>query len=145
MLADVRKILDKDFDEIKTSSLSLLLLKVYSKLYLAGAQPRTCESAMLNYYKRLKKDGLIMAQKNEEKTHKLKKNIKGLKYVGKPFCKHFDLENLTDKEAISLLKLGVMKENQFDILPIKEEKGSIPKAEVKAKQNEISENKTKIR
>lgn len=125
MLEEVRFILSKDFSEIYTSELSLQLLSVYSKLYLSGGQPKHCKISQMNYYNRLKSDGIEKAKKMEEilkKTNKAKK--KGFKYVGKPFCKHFNLEQLTDKEATDLLQAGWMNEGDFSKLPeiYKEEK-----------------------
>lgn len=81
-----------------------------------------------------------------KKTHTV--NVKGIMYIGKPYCKHFDLENLTDKEATDLLQSGWLKESQFNDLPglyneekeiekqiKKEEKEKAkPKAKPKAKE-----------
>ena len=146
MLDKVREIIATDFDVIKSTSKSVLLLKVYSQLYLKGAQPKSCEKAMFNYYCQIKKNGLKMAKKMEEKrTNKLRSNIKGLMYVGKPYCKHFNLEFLSDKEAIDLLKLGVVKERDFIDLPENFKKEPVKKRATKKKvTKKVTEEKIDI-
>lgn len=118
MIKEVNQILSMDIGEIVSSPMSLTLLKVYSILYLNGGQPHSCEKSQKEYYKRLQKDGLqkaIEMENLEKNIHKL--NKKGLMYVGKPFCKHFDLQKLTDQEAITLIEKGYLREDQFEVLP----------------------------
>lgn len=125
MINEVKEIISKDFEEIYTSSLSLRLLDIYSKLYLNGSQPKYCKASQLSYYNRLLVDGInkaIIMDDVLKKTHKTDKV--GLMYVGKPFCKHYDLANMTDKDATNLLQSGWLKEKDFSKLPdlYKEEK-----------------------
>jgi len=139
VINEVLEIINKEFEEVYSSSLSLKLLNIYSKIYLDGAQPNYCKAAQQSYYNLLQSEGLQKAKIMDEilkSTHKT--NVKGLMYIGKPFCRHFDLENLTDKQATDLLQSGWLKENQFDKLPelYKEEKkieDEIKKEEKKAK------------
>jgi hypothetical protein len=119
MLSDIEKLLSKDFEEITNSSLSLLLLDCYSKLYLNGGQPRYCRASQLLYYQEISKTGKIMAEKFDEinkRTFNLKLD-KGIMYVGKPFCRHFNRELMSDANAIALLKNGILKESDFTTLP----------------------------
>lgn len=137
MVGQVKNILSKDIEEIYSTSLSLDLLKIYSSLYLAGGQPRSCKASQIQYYNRLMKDGILKAKEMEEinkKTHKVIK--KGLKYIGGKFCKHFDLQMLTDKEANELLQSGWMKETEFEKLPdlYKEEKKVLKEIEKEEKK-----------
>jgi len=118
MVSEVEKILSMGIGEIISSPNSLLLLKVYSILYLNGGQPNTCEKSQKEYYRRLQQDGLqkaITMENLEKNIHKL--NRKGLMYIGKPYCKHFDLQKLTDKEAQTLLDNGYLKKEDFSVLP----------------------------
>lgn len=118
MIGLVKKILSKDIEEIISSSVSLDLLKCYSILYLNGGQPNSCELSQRKYYKQILFNGLQKAKLMEEikeKTHKIIR--KGLLYAGKPFCKHFNLQTLTDKQAADLLEAGYLKKEHFTILP----------------------------
>lgn len=119
MLEDVKTIISKDFETIVSGSLSLLLLNCYSKLYLNGGQPAYCRASQQKYYNEILKTGLKMAENYDsiKKRTLILKNKTGLMYVGKPFCRHFNLELLTDEEAISLLKAGWMNPSQFEKLP----------------------------
>lgn len=145
MFEKVTEIISKDFEEIYTSSLSLQLLDCYKKLYLNGKQPKSCKESQKIYFQRLLQDGIQKAKiMDEVRTFKLKKPT-GLKYVGGIFHKHFNLETLTDTEAVKLLESGWMHESEFDKLPTKyiEEK-EVEKqilAEEKAKTKEAKKKK----
>lgn len=117
MLASVKLLIDKDFEEIKSSSLSLTLCKVYSSLYMKGEQPRTCEKFLLKYYNQIKINGLEMAQNFEQKrTFKVNEGKKGLMYIAR-LAKHIYLEKLTDAEVLKYIKEGYISESYFIQLP----------------------------
>ncbi len=140
MVERVKLLISKDFAEIKSSRLSLELLKCYSALYLGGKQPRACEKSMLAYHNRLKADGLKKAQTMKEKTNICKK--KGIVYISNPMHKHVDYQHLSDNDAAKLLKLGVLKEKDFEQLP--ENYNVKPKKEEqKEKPSESKEEKPK--
>ena len=117
MLKKLKLILSKDFEEIVNSSISLTLLEIYSKYYLNGGQPRTCRQSQLSYYQTIIKDKEKLIETMTEKTNICK--LKGLKYVPKPLCKHYDLENLSDKDACILLEGKWLQESDFEQLPAK--------------------------
>ena len=76
-----------------------------------------------------------------EKTNKTK--LKGIRYIGKPLCKHFNLSDLSDYDAHKLLDRGYLKEKDFSKLPKsyieeKEVEKEIQKEE-KAKKTEKKE------
>lgn len=118
MIELIKTIIKTDIEEIIGSSMSLDLLNCYSKLFLNGAQPSTCSKCLRDYYRKIVIEGLekakIMAEKKDS-THKYAK--KGVKYIGIPFCRHFNLQEMTDEEANDLLKKGFLKEEDFKILP----------------------------
>jgi len=111
----LHNILSKDFEEIANSSLSLDLLKIYSVYYLNGVQPKTCRQSLSEYYQRILKDKDKIMEKMTEKTNKTK--LKGIRYIGKPLCKHYNLAELTDYDAHKLLDKGYLKEKDFSQLP----------------------------
>lgn len=116
MLADeVNELINSDVEEIIKSSASLDLLKIYSILYLNGAQPRTCASSIRNYYFELKKTGIMKAEKLEAiKNRTCKPKWNGLRLINGD---HFSNEWITDEEAIKLLQRGYLNESDFDVLP----------------------------
>ena len=58
MREQLNKIIESDFDTIqKDGELSLLLLKLYSQLFLGGSQPSTCGKCMRDYYSKLINQG----------------------------------------------------------------------------------------
>ena len=60
----------------------------------------------------------MKAQLQEEINNRTcKPAFKGLKYLPKPACKHVNDEYLTDKEAVKWLKIGLLKESDFEVLP----------------------------
>jgi len=135
MIKAVKLLISKDFAEIKSTPLSLELLKVYSILYLNGRQPSSCEASLYRYYQQLIRNGTEKAQNMQEKTNKC--NKKGLIYVGRPLFKDFDLQNLSDKDANSLIKLGILKKSDFKVMPAevkdKQPKEDAPKEQPKPK------------
>lgn len=132
MLEKLNLILSKDFEEIVNSSISLTLLEIYSKYYLSGGQPRTCRQSQLSYYQTIIKDKTKLIEAMTEKTNICK--LKGLKYIPKPLCKHYDLENLTDKEASMLLEKGWLKESDFEKLPVQYVEDKKVEAEIIAEE-----------
>lgn len=124
MIADLEEIISKDFEDIYTSSLSLKLLNIYSKLYLNGKQPRYCKASQLKYWQILCHEGLKKIKEMENNKPTFKINRIGLMYVGKPFCRHYNLQSMSDKDATDLLQKGFLQEKDFSKLPdlYKEEK-----------------------
>jgi hypothetical protein len=111
-------------EDIISSTHSLTLLKIYSKLYLNGTPPRTCEASLRKYYLELKKD-YIMNKEILQRTCVPK--FEGRRYIpgvfdndGKLKCGHVHISGstLTDKEAIEFLEAGVLTEKDFNKLPI---------------------------
>lgn len=117
MVIELCKILENDVGTVvKTPSLTLSLLKVYSKLYLSGAQCNTCESSLRKYYDQLKKDGMKKAidyEKIKERT--CKPSFNGL--VFSPKAGHINPELLDDETATFYLLNDILKESHFEILP----------------------------
>lgn len=98
--------------EILTDKELLLgAIRLYSNYFANGEQVRTCEKFVKTYIIELKR--LAMLQK--ERT--CKPIFKGTIYVTTGYFKHFSAETITDAEAIDLLKKGIMKEAQFEVLP----------------------------
>ncbi|HSH53217.1 MAG TPA: hypothetical protein VK982_15940 [Bacteroidales bacterium] len=115
MISKLNNILSTDFEEIANSSLSLDLLNIYSYCYLKGKQPNTCKASLLRYYQKIIKNKNKIIEKMEKQTNKCK--LIGIKYIGKPLCKHYNLQNLTDVDAHKLLDKGYLKEKDFSKLP----------------------------
>lgn len=120
MIEQVKYLLSKSVEEIISSTDSVKLLDCYSKLYLCGGQPRWCERSQREYYTELTKTGLKMAEKLEAaKTRTCIPAFEGLRFVMHPTNGHYHInsEFLTDEQAMELLKLDVLKEDQFKKLP----------------------------
>ena len=121
MRNDLNKIVNSKFSDIeKSGELTLLLLSLYSQLFLNGAQPSTCGKCMRDYHIKIINKGLQIIEFMENKTNILKD---GLHYV-RVESKHFSNDNLSDEKAIYLLEKGLIKESNFLTLPkgYKEEK-----------------------
>jgi len=113
MRENVKKILLHEIQEIiKSPELSMLLLSTYSKLYLNGGQPRSCERSQREYFNEIKKTGMEKAGK--KKTCVAKWN--GNKYVAS-MASHLNSGNITDDQAIKALVGGHLKESDFLELP----------------------------
>ena len=114
MKGQLEKILSVSYEQIeKSSKLTLLLLSIYSKLFLNGSQPSTCSKCMRDYYKKIVQEGLKKIEFMEKKTNVLKE---GLHFV-RPENKDFTNANLSDEKAIELLDKGLLKPSQFNTLP----------------------------
>jgi hypothetical protein len=123
MVGKLDKIMTMNVEEVIASPLSLDLLKLYSIIFLAGAQPRTCAASQREYYKKLK-ENYQMAKQKLTKTHML--NWAGRRYIPGVFDKagklvaghlHIHSEYLTDEKAVEYLKIGALKEKDFAVLP----------------------------
>ena len=124
----LQTLLSHSEDEVVNTHLIVELFRLYSIIYAREGQPSLCTKCAREYYRKLKKNGLAMAEIEKKNVCKLK----GIRYV-KMAARDFDLQNLTDADAIFLLKNGILQENDFKVLPY----------EVKEKNvsNEISENR----
>ena len=120
MVETVKYLLSKSVEDIIASTDSLKLIGCYSKLYLNGAQCGFCANSQRNYYSEISKTGLKMAEKLEAvKTRTCKPAFIGLRLVIHPKNGHYHInpETLTDEQAMELLKLDILKEDQFEKLP----------------------------
>jgi hypothetical protein len=141
MREQLEKILSYSIGEIVSSPLVLELLSIYSTLYLKGDPPGYCESCIKNYYSELKKNGMEKLNKYEEaKKRTLIPKWSGLKYIHKG-GKHYDSLWITDKEAIELLKSGILRESHFEKLP----EGYLKKNTTDAKSEKTTETKKRTR
>jgi len=117
MIDEVKQLLNKEFEEIVSSSDSLKLLRVYSKLYLHGGQPKTCTDSQRSYFIQLQINGIMKAEEFEQ----LNKRTCKPKWVGLKFIpsqgRHFSNEFITDLQATTLLQKGILKESDFEKLP----------------------------
>ena len=117
MISEIQEILSKDVKEVISSPLSLKLLKIYSTLYLGGAQPRWCEKSQTSYYNQLAVNGLQKAKTMSEileRTCQIKEDscvfITDLQ-------QHITNGNITDWIACEGLTKGWFKESLFIKLP----------------------------
>lgn len=130
MVENVRKILDNDIQEIiKSPDLSMLLLVTYSKLYLNGSQPRSCERSQREYYNKLKQNGMEKAA--QKKTCVAK--YKGLRFFNK-LQAHVNMATISDQDALKGLIGGYMKEDDFITLPEDYKKKTEPKKKTTKKK-----------
>lgn len=114
MFKELNKIKSVSFEELqKSGELTLLLLSMYSKLFLAGSQPSICGKCMKRYYLQLINQGFKILQFMKEKTNELKP---GLHFV-RSEAMHFSNANLTDEKAIKLLEDKKLKPEAFIKLP----------------------------
>mgnify|MGYP001172527085 CR=1 FL=1 len=124
LIEKVQRILARSVEEVISSPLSLDLLECYSKLYINGAQPRSCAGSMRKYYAELTKTGVQKAMElNQTKERTCKPAWKGLKYIivkendyaAKGM--HVSSEHITDEQAKKYLRIGALVESDFEILP----------------------------
>jgi hypothetical protein len=138
-MSDLDILVSLDFDAIKSSGeYTMLLLRTYSKFFLNGGQPSTCTGCMRDYHNKIimKKDII-----KEVSKRTCIPAWDGLKYVpavmkGDKLLmvhKHINSEFLTDKEALELLSLGVLKKDDFKKMPEKQK--VVKKEEVKESSN----------
>lgn len=99
----------------KDGRLTLLLLKLFSTLYLHGGKPSGCGKCLEDYYNQLKRTGYkkIIEMKDTKKTCVLKP---GVHYVRK-MARHYMDNMVTDEVALKLLSLGFIDESFFTKLP----------------------------
>ena len=118
MLELVLGVLDKSVEEVLTdASLTLKLLKCYSKLYRNGALVKGCNDSLRKYYRQLQIDGEMKAKLLEDaKNRTCKPNWKGLMYVTK-IHSHINPDLLGDQMAEMYLMNGILQESNFEILP----------------------------
>jgi hypothetical protein len=146
MIKEYDKIMSMSVEEVISSSHSITLLRLYRLLYLNGSTPRWCAASQRKYYEQLKKDYM----KNKEKLEK--KHVlafSGRKYIPGVFKDgelvgghlHISSENLTDLEAIELLKMGALKEKDFKVLPNSKAKKEAVEYSKEEIENAITEGK----
>jgi hypothetical protein len=126
MVKDLDMIMKMSIEEIISSTHSLTLLKIYSKLYLNGGQPRTCAASMRKYYSEIKK--------NYEMAKEILNRTCVPKFTGRIYCPgvfkeidgkkvliaghvHISPDHLTDEMASKYLEQGVLKKKHFLVLP----------------------------
>lgn len=118
MIDIVENIIATELREVLNSSLSLQLLKCYSKLYLNGAMPRACSRSQTNYYNQLKIDGLKRAKEMEEILNRTCALNEGICIYVKSLGMHLSNVNITDAIALKGIKEGFIKLSQFKRLPV---------------------------
>lgn len=137
MVDDVRILINTRLEDIENSSLVILLLRTYSKLYndpdavhILGSSCKNCKQKLVKIYNQLKFNGMELAE-NFDKPRTCKPSWVGLRYISGA-AKHFDADTLTDRDALFLLEKGALSESDFDILPVEkvEEKSIENKKEV---------------
>lgn len=114
---DIELILSKPVDEVINSSLSLVLLRCYSLIYLGGKQCQACAKSQRSYYYQIQTNGLRQLEIMEtaiNKTCKLKTD--NLVYIS-PLQNHYSNVNITDEIALNCLSKGYLKESDFETLP----------------------------
>lgn len=112
--------------EVLIAENPLLLLRVYSQLYLCGEQPRACARSQRLYYLQIQKNGIEMATKYEQaKNRTCIPNWKGSKFITAT-QKHWLADLITDDDAKYLLEKGYLTEKAFTKLP----KDETPEAEL---------------
>ena len=110
-------IINSNFTEILSTEKSILLIALYSKMYLNGAECRTCKNSQLKYYERLKRDGMKTAEKMEKvRTRTCTPKWDGDCFISKA-GRHFPAHLLTDEDAIYLLSNKYISEEKFLVLP----------------------------
>jgi hypothetical protein len=112
---ELAQLLRRDVEGLIASPDSLKLLKLASILLLNGGQPRTCANSIRNYYQMLKKIDMNAIERAEAvKVRTCKPKWNGLRYIK---GNHYDNKNITDNEAITLLRAGLLTANDFETLP----------------------------
>jgi hypothetical protein len=106
------------FNIIRSSGeLSIMLMRVYSTLYLGGKSPNFCESCQRKYHEEIVKTGIMTNELYEAvKTRTCKPRRGGIVYHSL-LNDHINFDLLTDARAIELLKKGILKENDFEVMP----------------------------
>ncbi len=139
MNENVNKIINLEFNAVIASGeYTMLLLSLYSKLYLNGSAPRTCKAQMFKYYNELKKTGIMTAELHQEiKDRTLETSFVGHKHLRSGLI--VSSLTITDALAISYLEKGILKESDFKKLPKgykQKAKDETTKAEKKTKKVE---------
>lgn len=115
ILSDIQIIRNIPFDELVDSEKVMILLSVYSFLYLNGGNPGWCKKCMQDYYGKILTEG--------EKQLKLVMEIKkrtcipswdGVKYVRGAF---YDSNTITDALALDAITRGYLSEKDFKEMP----------------------------
>ena len=145
MVSTVTRILSMQVEDIIKSSACLDLMKCYSKLYLNGAAPRSCEASQRYYFAELQKNGIEKAKRYEmTQIRTCKPAFGGNLYISKYGFVHGEM--ITDEQAIYLLTNKLLPESMFAKLPdgyaIKQpevnfipiEKAEQPNTEIKRKR-----------
>jgi len=133
MVNEVNKIIRLEFNSIIADGPNtMLLLGLYSKLYLNGQAPRTCKAQMFKYFNELKRTGIMKAEtKQKIKERTLVPNWNGKKYLRGGAI--IDSNTITDEQAFNLLDKEVLDKKDFKTLPKKKvEKKEVKKADKKA-------------
>lgn len=112
---ELAQLLSRDVEGLIASPDSLKLLKIASILLLNGGQPRTCANSIRNYYSQLKKMDMNAIERAEKvKNRTCKPKWKGLRFIK---GNHYNNENITDDEAIMLIRAGYLQHSDFEKLP----------------------------
>jgi len=110
---EYEELMAMDVEGIISSSHSIRLLNLYSKIFLNGAEPRSCATSQRSYYQILK--SLSMEQVNRlDQKRTCQPNWVGLRYIN---GRHYSPDNITDEEALTLLKAGLLTDANFKKTP----------------------------
>lgn len=119
MLDKIAKIKSIAFEELVNSDNVMLLLSVYSALWLNGKNPGWCNKCMRDFYNQIITEG--------ETQYKIYMEIKkrtcvpgweGIRYIRGAF---YDSATITDVQALDALKHGYLRDIHFKVLPLGEE------------------------
>ncbi len=122
LVDDVQILINTRLEDIENSSLVILMLKVYTKLYndpntihILGSSCKNCKQKLIKIYKQLKLNGMELAEKFD-KPRTCIPAWNGLRYISGA-AKHYDSSNLTDEAAIFFLEKNILSESDFKKLP----------------------------
>lgn len=117
MLNDIQEILSKDVKEVINSPLSIKLLKIYSTIYLGGAQPRWCAKSQTSYYNQIAIDGIKKLNAMKDILNRTCELKPDMMIFSSQLAIHITNANITDRIACEGLTKGFLKESQFIKLP----------------------------
>jgi hypothetical protein len=118
MLKEVNEILSKNESEVlRDTSLSQMLIKCYSKIYVNGSSVKGCEDSRRKYYRQLQINGIEMAKKMEKVIDRTCKPAFKSSIYSTVIYKHINPDYLDDQTAAMYLMNGILLESHFEILP----------------------------
>ena len=121
MLDKINILIATPFNVIRASGeLSIMLMRVYSTLYLGGKSPNFCESCQRKYHEEIVKTGIMTNELYEAVKIRTCKPKRGGIVYHSLLNDHINFDLLTDIRAIELINKGILKESDFETMPIVE-------------------------